>query len=94
MIKTVIIILIIFIIIISNRKENVLEMKLISDKFPPKIFGDRILAEEIMKFSSIFDEQIEETAKVPFCNNFISEILIDPSCENNKKDFIKNGNNY
>ena len=67
-------------------------MKPISDKFPPKMFGDRISTEEIMKFSSFFDEQIEETAKVPFCNNFKSEILIDPSCENMKQNFFKNGN--
>ena len=46
-------------------------MKQISDKFPPTIIGDKISAEEILIFSLFFDEQIEETARVPFFNNLI-----------------------
>ena len=55
----------------NSNKKNVLEMKLIFDKFPPTIIGDKISAEEILIFSSFFDEQIEETARVPFFNNLI-----------------------
>ena len=55
----------------NSNKTNVLEKKLIFDKFPPIIIGDEISAEEILIFSSFFDEQIEERAKVPFFNNFI-----------------------
>ena len=60
-------------------------MKLISEKFPPIIIGDKISAEEILIFSSFFDEQIEETARVPFFNNLMWDVFKDPFCKKIRK---------